>query len=179
MSCWGVNMFQPGLSAVRCAKPAGVSRRHKQKRPKPARVARASCCDFPRDFLLDGFLTLPHAFTAASKNDPRELGWQFLFHSYFSTWGMQKEKARVAGAPGRGVKGKGLGNLNYRAVRGEGSGADVAFGASAALPLRAGTARAAGGGSGFRAGMARFSPSRTKVKRSCSLFQSMQTRSPR
>src|SRR5271165_2750768 len=64
-------------------------------------------------------------------------------------------------------------------MRGIGSGGSVVVGASTDFPLRACEARDVSSGSALRTGTARFSPSRTNVRRSCSVFQSMHTRSPR
>src|ERR1700722_767612 len=89
----------------------------------------------------------------------------------------QKEKARTKNPPGlSNVRGNCLGQ---RAMRGAASGANAGCGASIVLPVRAAGFGAEIAGSSLRTGMARFSPSRTKVKRSWLLSQSMQTRSPR
>src|SRR5436853_6841734 len=87
----------------------------------------------------------------------------------------KKRKSPGGHPPGQIREGR---KLNYRAMRGVGSGESVTPGASADLPVLAGVARAETTGSALRVGVARGSPSRTQVSRSYPLCQSLQTSAP-
>src|SRR5260370_25238697 len=89
--------------------------------------------------------------------------------------GVQQEARAVIDPGGIEEKSK----LIQRAMRGMGSGESVMAGASTDLPLFAGMARAGLTGSTLRAGVARVSPPRVKVRPSFSLFQSIQKKGPK
>src|ERR1700704_2152227 len=154
MSSCGENLFQPGLSCVRCPDAPGTKSKE-MPRKKPAASPRyAPGQRSPRLALpLRVFDFDSRMLTTASENVWR--GRMALLDSRLLQHPVGKKRKSPGGwQPGQNLTERR--KLNYRAMRGVGSGESVTPGASADLPLLDGAVRAGTTGSGLRVGSARF-----------------------